>query len=133
MEKKLTPMQSFTLNLLNDHRDGVSPGYVANQWASSQGRPRPTASQRNFGTTAAAYKTLRMLVASDMAIKKSFETRSGHTFYTFYPKPLRTYAVTGTYHGSIVQARSEGEARRMFHQAWNGESITHVKITSALQ
>lgn len=48
-------------------------------------------------------------------------------------KPLRAYAVTGTFHGSIVYARSEGEARRAFHKAWNGESITHVKVTSGLQ
>lgn len=37
------------------------------------------------------------------------------------------YAVTGTFHGSIVVAESEGEARRMFHKAWNGESITHLR------
>ena len=40
----------------------------------------------------------------------------------------KIYAVTGTFHGSIVYAYSEGEARRMFHKAWNGESITHVKL-----
>lgn len=36
------------------------------------------------------------------------------------------YAVTGTFHGSLVEAHSEGEARRLFHKAYNGESITHV-------
>lgn len=41
--------------------------------------------------------------------------------------PYDSYAVTGTYHGSIIYARSEGDARRAFHKAWNGESITHVK------
>lgn len=45
-------------------------------------------------------------------------------------KTLKTYAVTGTYHGSIVQAYSEGEARRLFHQQYNGESITHLKDIS---
>ena len=34
-----------------------------------------------------------------------------------------TYAVTGTFHGSIVIAKSEGEARRLFHKRYNGESI----------
>lgn len=42
-------------------------------------------------------------------------------------RPLTWWAVTGTHHGSFVQAKSEGEARRMFHEAYNGESITHVK------
>jgi hypothetical protein len=38
-----------------------------------------------------------------------------------------SYAVTGTFHGSIVEAESEGEARRIFHQHYNGESITHIR------
>ena len=42
--------------------------------------------------------------------------------------PIKTYAVTGTFHGSIVEARSEGEARRIFHKQYNGESITHIKL-----
>lgn len=36
------------------------------------------------------------------------------------------YAVTGTFHGAIVYAKSEGEARRAFHKMYNGESITHI-------
>lgn len=43
---------------------------------------------------------------------------------------LQNYAVTGTYHGSIVTAYSEGEARRVFHKYYNGESITHIKKTN---
>lgn len=39
---------------------------------------------------------------------------------------MTIYAVTGTYHGSLVEASSEGEARRKFHKRYNGESITHV-------
>jgi hypothetical protein len=43
-----------------------------------------------------------------------------------WPKGMtRVFAVTGTFHGSIVEAKTEGEAKRMFHKAWNGESITH--------
>lgn len=42
----------------------------------------------------------------------------------------KVYAVTGTFHGSIVYAMSEGEARRAFHKAWNGESILYVKDIS---
>lgn len=39
---------------------------------------------------------------------------------------MDVYAVTGTFHGSLVEASSEGEARRIFHKAWNGESILCV-------
>lgn len=38
----------------------------------------------------------------------------------------RIWFVTGTFHGSIVFAQSEGQARRMFHAAYNGESIVHI-------
>jgi hypothetical protein len=38
-----------------------------------------------------------------------------------------SYAVTGTFHGSIIEAKTEGEARRIFHKYYNGESITHIK------
>ena len=40
---------------------------------------------------------------------------------------MKTFAVTGTYHGSIIEAKSEGEARRIFHKYYNGESIIHIK------
>ena len=43
---------------------------------------------------------------------------------------MTVFAVTGTYHGSIIECKSEGEARRLFHQAYNGESILLVKNIS---
>lgn len=42
-----------------------------------------------------------------------------------YSKIMNTYAVTGTFHGSIIEAKSEGEARRLFHEYYNGESILY--------
>jgi hypothetical protein len=36
------------------------------------------------------------------------------------------YAVTGTHHGSLIEAINEGEARAIFHKAYHGESIIHV-------
>lgn len=39
---------------------------------------------------------------------------------------MNTYAVTGTFHGSIVYANSEGDARRAFHNYYNGESIIYI-------
>lgn len=43
---------------------------------------------------------------------------------------MKIYAVTGAFHGSIIQAKSEGEARRLFHKSWNGESIITIKDIS---
>jgi len=40
---------------------------------------------------------------------------------------IYSYAITGTFHGSIVEAESEGEARRIFHKHYNGESIMHIR------
>ena len=42
------------------------------------------------------------------------------------PRPVRLFYVTGTFHGSHVYSRSEGDARRTFHAHYNGESIVHV-------
>jgi hypothetical protein len=36
---------------------------------------------------------------------------------------MKTFAITGTLHGSIVYADTEGAARRAFHKTYNGESI----------
>ena len=41
---------------------------------------------------------------------------------------MNTYAVTGTFHGSIIYADCEGDARRLFHKYYNGESILTVKM-----
>lgn len=42
-------------------------------------------------------------------------------------KAVRIWYVTGTFHGSHVYARTEGDARRRFHEYYGGESITHVR------
>lgn len=39
----------------------------------------------------------------------------------------KMFAVTGTFHGSIIFAATEGEARRIFHKHYAGESITHIR------
>lgn len=49
----------------------------------------------------------------------------------FIAAPGQAFAVTGTYHGSIVFVNTEGEARRAFHRMYNGESITNVKKVSS--
>lgn len=37
------------------------------------------------------------------------------------------WIVTGTFHGSIVIAETEGKARKIFHDYYNGESIVSLK------
>lgn len=39
---------------------------------------------------------------------------------------MKIWFVTGTFHGSVVYAKTEGDARRVFHQYYNGESIIHI-------
>ena len=46
---------------------------------------------------------------------------------------MKTYAITGTFHGSIVQAPTEGAARKVFHGYYNGESITHVRCLTIME
>lgn len=40
---------------------------------------------------------------------------------------MNRYSITGTFHGSIVLAKSEGEARRLFHEYYGGESIIGIR------
>lgn len=42
------------------------------------------------------------------------------------------YYVTGTFHGAHVYAETEGEARKTFHAAYNGESIVHLSQANKL-
>jgi len=55
-----------------------------------------------------------------------------HLYYSPKPEYLLVlvmeslFYVTGTYHGAHVYATSEGEARRIFHNYYNGESIIHL-------
>jgi hypothetical protein len=39
---------------------------------------------------------------------------------------IKYFAVTGTFHGMLIDAFSEGDARRAFHDQYNGESIIHL-------
>lgn len=41
-------------------------------------------------------------------------------------KTLIKFYVTGTFHDAHVLALSEGDARRIFHHYYNGESIIHL-------
>jgi hypothetical protein len=43
---------------------------------------------------------------------------------------MQLYLITGTKHGAHIYAKTEGEARRIFHAYYRGESITHVAIGS---
>jgi hypothetical protein len=41
-------------------------------------------------------------------------------------RPVKIWYVTGAFHGSHVYSRCEGDARRTFHEHYNGESIVHI-------
>lgn len=51
---------------------------------------------------------------------------TNHTRYI--PGKLHKWAVTGTFHGAIIHAFTEGQARAAFHRFYNGESILRAKI-----
>ena len=59
--------------------------------------------------------------------KTTLENESQPSCLGAVRRSVYSYAVTGTFHGSIVEAESEGEARRIFHKHYNGESITHIR------
>jgi hypothetical protein len=42
-------------------------------------------------------------------------------YHNFY------FAVTGVYHGSLIEADDEEEAKEIFTKAWEGEKVIHVK------
>ena len=60
-------------------------------------------------------------------MKTTLENESQPSCLGAVTRSVYSYAVTGTFHGSIVEAESEGEARRIFHKHYNGESITHIR------
>jgi hypothetical protein len=63
-----------------------------------------------------------------MSTNKKIKTaQSKPDGYTLLGARAFCWAVTGTFHGSIIEAETEGEARRIFHRHYNGESITHIK------
>lgn len=41
---------------------------------------------------------------------------------------MKIFAITGTFHGSIIESRTEGGARKAFHLLYGGESIIHVRL-----
>lgn len=41
-------------------------------------------------------------------------------------KPFKTFYLKGTIHAAVVDARSEGDARKAFHVIFNGESIVSM-------
>ncbi len=70
-------------------------------------------------------KMLKKCSANAEGNKNNKQSKSGNSA-KLPSRGTTIYAVTGTFHGSLVEAHSEGEARRLFHKAYNGESITHV-------
>ncbi len=59
----LTEMQEFTINFLKKERREVNPSYLGSEWFAhkNDGRYCSGGSRGQFGTTSAAYRTLRKL------------------------------------------------------------------------
>lgn len=81
----MTPMQEFVLNILKDNPAGVQGSYVGDRWQERDGRRAKCASRDSFGATAAAYKSLRSLVALGYARVERYKTSSGWLIETYYP------------------------------------------------
>lgn len=58
---------------------------------------------------------------------RSLNSKTIKTMNKTNEREFSTWAVTGTYHGSLIITTSEGLARSEFHRLWGGESIIHIK------
>lgn len=66
---KLTPMQEFALAFLKKEEREVNPSQVGYEWNVHTGKPNRSASRDMFGTTSAAYRTLRKLCEMGLVTK----------------------------------------------------------------
>lgn len=75
---ELTPMQLFAVIQIRE-KGPINANYLASLWAEKQGR-RDGSSRRMFGTTTAAYKTLRILEEKEF-VRKINETVGDYSSY----------------------------------------------------
>lgn len=85
---KLTEMQQFALDFLKKTPGEVNPSYLGSQWFQykNDGRFPPAASRYSFGTTSAAYRTLRKLAELKLVNHHIRKTAGGMTFEHFSHK-----------------------------------------------
>ena len=80
---RLTEMQSFFLDAINNSGEECNPCYLARLYYESIGRRRHTASRYSFGQTSAAYRTCRKLASLNLVKEIHYKTSGGYS-YTMY-------------------------------------------------
>jgi len=84
MEKGMTPMEKFAFELLKQQgNNGLSPNDLAHKWARAQGRCA-ISSRRMFGSTSAAYRTLRRMAKNGMIKEVITRTKTGWIDEMYY-------------------------------------------------
>lgn len=87
MKKKqpeLTEMQRFAMNFLKG-KGKVNPSYLGSEWYAhkNNGRYRSGGSRGAFGSTSAAYRTLRKLAEMKLIIQHHSRTSGGYSLEHF--------------------------------------------------
>lgn len=80
---RLTEMQSFFLDAINNSGKEFNPNYLASLYYESIGRRRHAASRDSFGQTSAAYRTCRKLASLNLIKEIHYKTSGGYS-YTMY-------------------------------------------------
>jgi hypothetical protein len=80
---RLSQMQTFFLNAINNSCEECNPSYLANLYYESIGKRRYAASRDSFGQTSAAYRTCRKLVSLNLVKEIHYKTSGGYS-YTMY-------------------------------------------------
>jgi hypothetical protein len=76
---ELTEMQQFAMDLLKKKGGKLNTSYLSHEWAMYKRHRISAASRDRFGTTSAAYRTLRRLVVLDLV-------EPGDDYSTFHLK-----------------------------------------------
>lgn len=69
-----------------------------------------------------------MLIPQPVSAYRGKTSQNQISRKAFNSNNMKTFVVTGTYHGAIIYAKTEGEARRLFHKQYNGESIVYLTV-----
>jgi hypothetical protein len=86
---KLSEMQQFFLNTINNEDEEVNPCYLANLYYESIGKRMGVSSRSSFGQTSAAYRTCRKLTGLKLIEEIHHKTNGGYS-YTTYKKIYET-------------------------------------------
>lgn len=80
---RLSQMQQFFLDTINQSNEELNPCYLANLYYESIGKRRYAASRDSFGQTSAAYRTCRKLASLNLVKEIHYKTSGGYS-YTMY-------------------------------------------------